>query len=59
MGKAAQIHFLEPIVFSGGVANNIGIVRTFEKILNKKIYIPSNPQSTAALGGAIYAKRLY
>jgi len=56
LGKAGQIDFLDPIIFSGGVANNIGVIRAFERILDRKIFIPINPQCTAALGAALYGK---
>ena len=46
----------EPIVFSGGVAKNIGVVKAIEEVPEKKLIVPKEPQITAALGGAIYAK---
>lgn len=46
----------EPIIFQGGVAANIGIVTAFEKILNKKIIIPSYYDVMGAYGAAIIAK---
>ena len=42
-------------MMTGGVANNIGVVKELEKQLNAKIYIPENPESCGALGAAIYA----
>lgn len=59
MGKNAHIPLIEPIVFSGGVANNEGIRIIFEKLTGKKITAARDPQSTAALGAAIKAKKEY
>lgn len=56
MGAAGQIGYEEPIVFSGGVARNIGVARALEEELRKKIISPENPQLTAALGAAVFAK---
>lgn len=42
-------------MMTGGVANNIGVVKELEKQLNAKIYIPENPEFCGALGAAIYA----
>jgi len=56
MGRGAQIKFREPIVFSGGVAKNVGVVKAIEEELGMKVLIPDEPQITAALGAAILAK---
>ncbi|HPR51670.1 MAG TPA: acyl-CoA dehydratase activase [Deltaproteobacteria bacterium] len=55
MGRAGQITFDEPIVFTGGAAQNIGMVKEFEDILGKEVLTIDNPQSTAALGAALFA----
>ena len=55
MGKAGRITFKEPIVFSGGVANNVGVNAAFEKVLGKKVNAIENPQFTGAYGAAIIA----
>ncbi|HIT29617.1 MAG TPA: 2-hydroxyglutaryl-CoA dehydratase, partial [Candidatus Scatomorpha stercoravium] len=59
MGRAAQITYVEPIVFSGGVANNEAIAEIFSRLLNKKVRPLELPQSTAALGAALRAKQAY
>lgn len=59
LGKGGRIPYLEPIVFSGGVANNEGIRRIFAELLGKEVIAIENPQSTAALGAAIRAKNDY
>jgi predicted CoA-substrate-specific enzyme activase len=56
MGAGGQISFTEPIVFSGGVARNIGVVKAIEKELGKKVVTLEEPQLTAALGAALFAK---
>jgi predicted CoA-substrate-specific enzyme activase len=56
MGVGGQIGYEEPIVFSGGVARNIGVSRALEEGLGKRILSPENPQLTAALGAAVFAK---
>ncbi len=37
MGRAAQIPYEEPVVFSGGVANNDAIAQIFSELLHKKV----------------------
>ena len=59
MGKAGQISYISPIVFSGGVANNEAIADIFSDILGKKVTPLKLPQSTAALGAAMRAKQAY
>jgi predicted CoA-substrate-specific enzyme activase len=56
MGTAGQIRYNELIVFSGGVAKNIGVVKALEEELGKKVVTPEEPQVTAALGAALFAK---
>ena len=55
MGRSGQIAFEEPIVFTGGAAQNIGMVKEFQDMLGKKVQTIDNPQSTAALGAALFA----
>jgi predicted CoA-substrate-specific enzyme activase len=55
MGAGGQISYREPIVFSGGVARNVGVVKAIEEELGKKVITPDEPQITAALGAAIFA----
>ncbi len=56
MGSAAQISYGEPILFTGGVARNIGVVRAIQEMLGKKVIVPDDPQITAALGAALLGK---
>lgn len=55
MGSAGLIKYKEPVVFSGGVAKNIGVVRAIEEQLQKRLFVPEEPQITAALGAALFA----
>ena len=59
MGKAGQMDFKEPIVFSGGVATNEAIVKQFSDHLSKPVKAVKIPQSTAAFGAALIAKKQY
>ena len=59
MGRSAQIQYLEPIVFSGGVANNEAITDIFAELLGKPVTAVKLPQSTAALGAALRAHKEY
>lgn len=59
MGRSAQITYAEPIVFSGGVANNEAITDIFTELLGKKVTAVSMPQSTAALGAALRARKMW
>jgi len=59
MGKAGRIPYNEPIVFSGGVANNHSIAKIFSEILGKEVIPSVDPQSTAALGAAVTALNDY
>jgi len=56
MGKSAFIKFKKDIVFSGGVAKNIGVINALECLLRQKVIVLEEPQLTAALGAALMAK---
>jgi predicted CoA-substrate-specific enzyme activase len=45
-----------PVVFSGGVAKNLGVVRALERSIDCEITVPQNPQLMGALGAALIAK---
>ena len=51
----SQIGKEEPVVLTGGVANNQGVVRALEEELKTTLKIPENPQMTGALGAALMA----
>jgi predicted CoA-substrate-specific enzyme activase len=49
----------KPVVFSGGVAANIGMVRAFREILNlteEELIIPPHHASMGAIGAVMYAR---
>ena len=46
----------EPIIFQGGVAANIGIIRAFKNYLKKDVMIPQHYGVMGAIGSAILAK---
>ena len=56
MGITGQISYEKDIIFSGGVAKNIGVVKAIEEELGKRVATPKEPQITAALGAAIFAQ---
>ena len=49
---------IEPdLVFTGGVALNIGVVVALQKQVDMEIQVPKNPEIIGALGAAILAKK--
>jgi len=46
----------EPIIFQGGVAANVGIIRAFNKYLKKEVIIPDYYNVMGAIGAAMLAK---
>ena len=57
MGRAAQIRYQKPVCFTGGVAKNSGVVKAMEEELGVTLVVPEQPQITASLGAALFAKR--
>jgi predicted CoA-substrate-specific enzyme activase len=48
---------VEPdVVFTGGVAKNIGVVKALEENLGCKVFVPEEPLLTGAMGAALLAK---
>ncbi|MCX6357854.1 MAG: hypothetical protein NT045_08300, partial [Candidatus Aureabacteria bacterium] len=50
--------FIPPVVFQGGVAANIGVVRAFEEVLGLRqgeLIIPLHHATMGAIGAALYA----
>ena len=54
MGKS--VGFKQEVVFTGGVAKNVGMKKVLEDEIGLGILIPDEPQITGALGAAILAK---
>lgn len=57
MGKS--VGFRKEVVFSGGVAKNLGIKKAMEEEIGMQIVIPEEPQIMGALGAAILAEKAY
>ncbi len=55
LGKGKKLE--DKIIFQGGVSKNIGVVRAFENILNKKVYVDMESHLMGALGIAIISKK--
>lgn len=53
---ARQLKVEPPVVFTGGVAKNIGMVKAMETVLGMKVLVPEEPLITGALGAAILAR---
>jgi len=54
VGKGKEI--LAPIIFQGGVAANLGLVRAFESYLNTPVIVPRHYGVMGAIGVALLAK---
>jgi predicted CoA-substrate-specific enzyme activase len=50
-----QAGMTPPVVMSGGVAKNVGVVGVLERLLETKIIVPPEPQIVGALGAALFA----
>ena len=50
---------LAPVVFQGGVATNIGMVKAFEEALKMEISVPENHQTMGAIGAGLLAMENY
>ncbi|MBT8358227.1 MAG: 2-hydroxyglutaryl-CoA dehydratase [Desulfobacterales bacterium] len=57
MAMAGRIGITAPIMMTGGVAKNIGVVRAIEKKSGKKIEISQKAQVAGAIGAAIVATK--
>jgi len=55
-GLAGQVGLEEAVVMTGGVAQNIGVVRALEKQIGSSILLPPEPQLVGALGAALLAR---
>ena len=53
---ARQLKVEPPVVFTGGVAKNVGMVKAMETVLSMPIMVPEEPLITGALGAAILAR---
>lgn len=55
MGLVSRVGQREPIVMTGGVAQNIAAVTHIERALNTRLIIPPHAQVAGALGAALFA----
>jgi predicted CoA-substrate-specific enzyme activase len=55
---ARRVGVKEPVMMTGGVARNIGVVRALEKALGVSIEVSKSAQVNGAVGAAIIAMRL-
>jgi activator of 2-hydroxyglutaryl-CoA dehydratase len=53
---AKEVGLEKEIVFTGGVAKNIGMKKALEKEVGFKLLIPEEPQIMGALGAALIAE---
>lgn len=56
-GLVKRLGLLEPVVMTGGVALNTGVVRALERELGVKLLVPPLPQLNGAKGAALAALR--
>jgi (R)-2-hydroxyacyl-CoA dehydratese activating ATPase len=54
-GMVSQVGLREKVVMVGGVAKNIGVVRSLERMIGTTFLIPPEPQINGALGAALIA----
>ena len=59
VAKMARRFRIEPdVVFTGGVARNIGVVKALEENLGCKVLVPDEPLLSGASGAALMAKEI-
>jgi predicted CoA-substrate-specific enzyme activase len=59
---ATMVRKLRPepdIVFTGGVAKNIGVVKAMEENMGQKVFVPEEPLLSGALGAAMLGWELF
>lgn len=55
----ARIGMVKPVMMTGGVAKNIGVVNALEKKLGVKIEVHNSAQLNGAIGAAVIAAKLF
>ena len=53
---ARRVGVERPVAFAGGVAMNVGVVRSLEEVLGERLVVPEQPQIVGALGAALIAR---
>ena len=51
-----QVGVMEVVFFDGGPARNVGVKAALEDFLGVELYVPKNPQVSAAIGAALVAR---
>ena len=57
-GMVRRLKVEPDVVFTGGVAKNIGVVRALEENLGCKVLVPEEPLLSGAIGAALLSKEL-
>jgi predicted CoA-substrate-specific enzyme activase len=52
---SARVGVIPPLVMTGGVAKNIGMVKYIEREVQTQVFVPREPQIVGAIGAAIFA----
>ncbi len=55
---AKRVGIVNPVMMTGGVAKNIGVVKALETKLECPIIVADNPQENGAIGAAVLASQL-
>lgn len=55
-GLIGRVGLIPPVIMTGGVAKNIGMVKSLEKVLGTPIFVPADPQIVGAIGAALFAQ---
>jgi len=53
-----RIGIMPPVMMTGGVAKNVGVVKALEKFLNTPIEVSAYAQENGAIGAALLAQRI-
>jgi predicted CoA-substrate-specific enzyme activase len=53
-----QLGVEEVVFFDGGPAKNVGVKQALEDFLGVELYVPKNPQVSAAIGAALVAREI-
>ena len=56
MVKRLQVE--QQVIFTGGVAKNVGIIQALSTLLDSPVLVPSNPLLTGALGAALLGREI-
>lgn len=57
LGLARRVSMQPPVVFTGGVAKNKGMVAALKALCGCEMYVPEEPQIVGALGAAVLGRR--